>query len=87
MLTGVLDVRPERVEAVDQDTLNSQIQYTFVNGTPSSYLSYFLIDASSGKWWFMVLNDCLDICASFIPNSYNFESYNKQIAKGSGIEC
>ncbi|XP_021945639.1 cadherin-99C [Folsomia candida] len=48
VLTGLLEIRPEKVQAFDQDSLQSQIHYTFVNGTPASYLSYFLIDGTSG---------------------------------------
>lgn len=45
-----MDIRPEKVLAFDKDSLQSPIHYTFFNGTPSSYLSYFLIDGSSGKF-------------------------------------
>ena len=31
-VSGVLDMRPDSVHAVDQDTLRSEIQYSFVSG-------------------------------------------------------
>ncbi|CAL8106487.1 unnamed protein product [Orchesella dallaii] len=48
VLTGVLDVRPAKILATDKDSINSPIHYAFVNGTPASYLSYFLIDGQTG---------------------------------------
>lgn len=49
VLTGVLDVRPTKILATDKDSINAPIHYAFVNGTPSSYLSYFLIDGQTGN--------------------------------------
>lgn len=49
VLTGVLDVRPAKILATDKDSINAPIMYAFVNGTPASYLSYFLIDGQTGK--------------------------------------
>ena len=44
----MLDVRPERILAVDKDTLGSTIHYSFVAGSPPSYIDYFHIDGQSG---------------------------------------
>jgi protocadherin-15 len=43
-----LDIRPERILAVDGDTLKSPIQYSFVTGSPASFLDYFHIDPMTG---------------------------------------
>ncbi|ODN02036.1 Protocadherin-15 [Orchesella cincta] len=48
VLTGVLDVKPGKILATDKDSINAPIHYAFVNGTPASYLSYFLIDGQTG---------------------------------------
>lgn len=48
MLHGVLNVLPEKIQAVDMDTLNSPIRYSFVSGTPEIYKDYFRIDADTG---------------------------------------
>lgn len=44
----MLDVHPERLLAVDMDTINSPIKYSFVGGSPQSYESYFKIDPNKG---------------------------------------
>lgn len=48
VLHGVLNVLPEKIQAVDMDTLNSPIRYSFVSGTPNFYEDYFRIDADTG---------------------------------------
>ncbi|CAG7733991.1 unnamed protein product, partial [Allacma fusca] len=48
VLSGVLDVRPERILAVDKDTLRSTIHYSFVTGSPPSFVDYFHIDSQTG---------------------------------------
>ncbi|KAG4067292.1 hypothetical protein HA402_000283 [Bradysia odoriphaga] len=47
-LQGVLSVHPERIQAVDLDTISSPIQYTFLSGVPNNYNSFFEIDAQTG---------------------------------------
>jgi protocadherin-15 len=48
VLSGVLATQPEKIHAVDMDSLNRPIQYSFLSGTPSSYKDYFEIDPKSG---------------------------------------
>ncbi|XP_063243672.1 cadherin-99C isoform X2 [Bacillus rossius redtenbacheri] len=47
-LAGVLDVHPEKIQAVDMDMLNAPIRYSFLSGAPPSYSDYFDIDPQSG---------------------------------------
>lgn len=47
-LQGVLNIHPERIQAVDLDQISAPIKYTFIGGTPSSYNDYFAIDAQTG---------------------------------------
>jgi protocadherin-15 len=44
----VLAVQPEKIHAVDMDSLNKPIQYSFLSGTPSTYKDYFEIHPQSG---------------------------------------
>ncbi|KAI4458345.1 fat atypical cadherin-related [Holotrichia oblita] len=48
VLHGVLNISPEKIQAVDMDTINSPIHYTFVSGVPDSYKEYFRIDPDTG---------------------------------------
>ncbi|CAH0553168.1 unnamed protein product [Brassicogethes aeneus] len=48
MLHGILNILPEKIQAVDMDTINSPIRYSFVSGTPDSYSQYFRIDPDTG---------------------------------------
>lgn len=47
-LQGVLAVQPERIQAVDLDTIEAPIRYAFVSGQPATYADFFEIDAQSG---------------------------------------
>ena len=47
-LQGVLTVLPERIQAVDLDTISSPIKYSFQSGQPTSYDEYFEIDDQTG---------------------------------------
>ncbi|KAI8045501.1 cadherin-99C isoform X1 [Drosophila gunungcola] len=47
-LLGVLTVLPERIQAVDLDTINSPIRYSFASGMPGNYADYFQIDEHTG---------------------------------------
>lgn len=48
VLQGVLPVHPERIQAVDLDTISAPIRYSFASGTPSNYNDYFAIDDGTG---------------------------------------
>ncbi|XP_054265721.1 cadherin-99C-like [Macrosteles quadrilineatus] len=45
---GILSVSPEKIQAVDMDTNNSPIIYSFLSGTPGSFREYFEINPSTG---------------------------------------
>ncbi|XP_072398558.1 cadherin-99C [Diabrotica undecimpunctata] len=49
ILQGVLNISPEKIQAVDMDTINSPIQYSFVSGVPETYSNYFRIDSETGQ--------------------------------------
>ena len=48
VVTGVLDIKPDTIHAQDQDSLRSEISYSFLTGKPSFYADYFSIDAKTG---------------------------------------
>lgn len=48
VLQGILNVSPEKIQAVDMDTINSPIIYSFVSGVPESYSDFFRIDPETG---------------------------------------
>ncbi|ALC46613.1 Cad99C [Drosophila busckii] len=45
---GVLTVLPERIQAVDLDTIGSPIRYSFASGVPGNYADYFEINEETG---------------------------------------
>ncbi|CAG2060344.1 unnamed protein product, partial [Timema podura] len=47
-LAGILDISPEKIQAVDMDMINSLIEYSFLSGTPSTYRDYFEINPQTG---------------------------------------
>lgn len=47
-VTGILDVKPSRITAVDRDHLNYTIIYSFTGGHPTNYSEYFEMDSNSG---------------------------------------
>uniref|UniRef100_A0A182QAB1 Cadherin domain-containing protein n=1 Tax=Anopheles farauti TaxID=69004 RepID=A0A182QAB1_9DIPT len=47
-LQGVLTVAPERIQAVDLDTISAPIRYSFLSGIPGNYGDYFEIDPQTG---------------------------------------
>lgn len=47
-LEGVLSVKPERIQAIDLDTISAPIRYSFMNGSPPNYKEYFEIDEQTG---------------------------------------
>jgi protocadherin-15 len=46
--SGVLTIKPEKIQAVDMDSLNYPIKYSFIDGSPSYYTEYFTIDPQFG---------------------------------------
>ncbi|KOB79512.1 Protocadherin-15, partial [Operophtera brumata] len=48
VLAGILTIEPEKIQAVDMDTLDARIRYTIDSGEPDSWASYFAIDPSNG---------------------------------------
>lgn len=48
ILHGVLNISPEKIQAVDMDTINSPIRYSFVSGTPGNFEEFFRIDPDTG---------------------------------------
>ncbi|KAL4707263.1 hypothetical protein ACJJTC_019801 [Scirpophaga incertulas] len=48
VLAGILTIEPEKIQAVDMDTLDAKIRYSIESGEPDSWSTYFAIDANSG---------------------------------------
>ncbi|XP_045496430.1 cadherin-99C [Colias croceus] len=48
VLAGILSVEPEKIQAVDMDTLNTRIKYSIESGEPDSWSTYFDIDENTG---------------------------------------
>ncbi|XP_028178475.1 cadherin-99C, partial [Ostrinia furnacalis] len=48
VLAGILTIEPEKIQAVDMDTLDAKIRYTIESGEPDSWATYFSIDPNSG---------------------------------------
>lgn len=48
ILAGTLNIQPEKIQAIDMDTINSPIRYSILRGAPSSYNEYFEINPSTG---------------------------------------
>ncbi|XP_050665253.1 cadherin-99C isoform X2 [Leptidea sinapis] len=48
VLAGILSIEPEKIQAVDMDTLNDRIKYSIESGEPESWGTYFSIDETSG---------------------------------------
>ncbi|CAH1400263.1 unnamed protein product [Nezara viridula] len=48
VLAGVLTISPEKIQAVDMDTLATPIVYSFLSGSPASFREYFEINPSTG---------------------------------------
>ncbi|KAG8256727.1 hypothetical protein J6590_063040 [Homalodisca vitripennis] len=48
VLAGILAISPEKIQAVDMDSINSPIMYSFLSGVPSSYRDYFEINPNTG---------------------------------------
>ncbi|XP_026318531.1 cadherin-99C isoform X3 [Hyposmocoma kahamanoa] len=48
VLAGTLSIEPERIQAVDMDTLEARIRYTIDSGDPDTWANYFSIDQNTG---------------------------------------
>lgn len=48
VLAGVLSIEPEKIQAVDMDTLDARIKYSIESGEPDSWATYFAIDQNTG---------------------------------------
>lgn len=48
VLAGILAISPEKIQAVDMDSINSPISYSFLSGVPSSFREFFEINPSTG---------------------------------------
>lgn len=49
VLAGILQIEPEKIQAVDMDTLDARIKYSIDSGEPDSWPNYFAIDENSGS--------------------------------------
>lgn len=45
---GILNIHPERIQAVDLDKISATIKYSFLRGNPSNFGDYFEIDENTG---------------------------------------
>uniref|UniRef100_A0A8D8MA25 Protocadherin-15 n=2 Tax=Cacopsylla melanoneura TaxID=428564 RepID=A0A8D8MA25_9HEMI len=48
VLSGVLTLSPEKIQAIDMDSIQSPIMYSFLSGTPSTFRDYFSINPQTG---------------------------------------
>lgn len=48
VLAGILTIQPEKIQAVDMDTIDARIRYTIDSGAPDSWATYFAIDPNDG---------------------------------------
>ncbi|GBP26752.1 Cadherin-99C [Eumeta japonica] len=48
VLAGILSVEPEKIQAVDMDTINAKIKYSIESGEPESWSQYFTVDSNTG---------------------------------------
>lgn len=48
MLAGILTIEPEKIQAVDMDTLDARIKYSIQSGEPDNWPDYFSIDPQTG---------------------------------------
>ncbi|KAK7603537.1 hypothetical protein V9T40_003536 [Parthenolecanium corni] len=47
-VAGALSIQPEKIQAIDMDSMGASISYSFSSGVPSTYRNYFDIDPSTG---------------------------------------
>ena len=48
MLSGIVNISPEKIQAVDMDSINAPIHYSFLSGSPSNYREFFEINPNTG---------------------------------------
>lgn len=48
VLSGVLSLSPEKIQAIDMDSIQSPIMYSFLSGTPPTFRDYFSINPQTG---------------------------------------
>ncbi|XP_039297705.1 cadherin-99C isoform X1 [Nilaparvata lugens] len=48
VLSGILAISPEKIQAVDMDSINAPISYSFQSGSPSSFRDFFEINPTTG---------------------------------------
>ncbi|XP_039303975.1 cadherin-99C isoform X2 [Solenopsis invicta] len=48
VLSGILNISPEKIQAVDMDSINAPIHYSFLSGNPPNYRDFFEISPSTG---------------------------------------
>lgn len=48
ILAGILSIEPEKIQAVDMDTLDARIRYSIESGEPDAWAEYFSIDPNTG---------------------------------------
>ncbi|XP_067205247.1 cadherin-99C isoform X4 [Linepithema humile] len=48
VLSGILNISPEKIQAVDMDSINAPIHYSFLSGNPPNYRDFFEINPQTG---------------------------------------
>ncbi|XP_034940694.1 cadherin-99C [Chelonus insularis] len=48
VLSGILNISPEKIQAVDMDSINAPIHYSFLSGNPANYRDFFEINPNTG---------------------------------------
>ncbi|XP_066582504.1 cadherin-99C isoform X2 [Prorops nasuta] len=48
VLSGILNISPEKIQAVDMDSINAPIHYSFLSGSPPNYREFFEINPNTG---------------------------------------
>ncbi|XP_053595607.1 cadherin-99C isoform X1 [Microplitis demolitor] len=48
VLSGILNISPEKIQAVDMDSINAPIHYSFLSGNPPNYRDFFEINQNTG---------------------------------------
>ncbi|XP_076651067.1 cadherin 99C isoform X1 [Halictus rubicundus] len=48
VLSGILNISPEKIQAVDMDSINAPIHYSFLSGSPTNYRDFFEINPNTG---------------------------------------
>lgn len=44
----MLNISPEKIQAIDMDSVNAPIEYSFLSGVPANFREYFMIDPATG---------------------------------------